>query len=174
MARRPLEREQVCLDGGRRTTQLMRDSLASAATKVSQMPRDNRQPAYATLAAIVLLVACASYSWRLAPAVIDSPQAGLPAVQAPDSVFLAADVTVIVWTRSGGCTRRGRLEQDSDNNIVTIRVFDSILVRAPSNTLCPDVLRHTRNQVNIRFSRVGTAILRAIGTDTVERTLVVR
>ena len=27
MARRPLEREQVCLDGGRRTTQLMRDSL---------------------------------------------------------------------------------------------------------------------------------------------------
>jgi len=27
VARRPLEREQVCLDGGRRTTQLMRDSL---------------------------------------------------------------------------------------------------------------------------------------------------
>ena len=30
MARRPLERERVCLDGGRRTTQLMRDSLGSA------------------------------------------------------------------------------------------------------------------------------------------------
>ena len=29
MARRPLERERVCLDGGRRTTQLMRDSLGS-------------------------------------------------------------------------------------------------------------------------------------------------
>jgi len=27
VVRRPLEREQVCLDGGRRTTQLMRDSL---------------------------------------------------------------------------------------------------------------------------------------------------
>ena len=27
MARRPLETEQVCLDGGRRTTQLMRESL---------------------------------------------------------------------------------------------------------------------------------------------------
>ena len=32
MARRPLEREQVCLDGGRRTTQLMRDSLGSNQT----------------------------------------------------------------------------------------------------------------------------------------------
>ena len=31
MARRPLEREQVYLDGGRRTTQLMRDSLGSTA-----------------------------------------------------------------------------------------------------------------------------------------------
>ena len=29
MARRPLETERVCLDGGRRTTQLMRDSLGS-------------------------------------------------------------------------------------------------------------------------------------------------
>jgi TonB family protein len=29
VARRPLEREGVCLDGGRRTTQLMRDSLGS-------------------------------------------------------------------------------------------------------------------------------------------------
>jgi hypothetical protein len=27
---KPLERELVCLDGGRRTTQLMRDSLGSA------------------------------------------------------------------------------------------------------------------------------------------------
>jgi TonB family protein len=30
VARRPLERERVCLDGGRRTTQLMRDSLGCA------------------------------------------------------------------------------------------------------------------------------------------------
>ena len=30
MARRPLERERIYLDGGRRTTQLMRDSLGSA------------------------------------------------------------------------------------------------------------------------------------------------
>jgi len=29
VARRPLEREQISLDGGRRTTQLMRDSLGS-------------------------------------------------------------------------------------------------------------------------------------------------
>ena len=29
MARRPLEKEDLCLDGGRRTTQLMRDSLGS-------------------------------------------------------------------------------------------------------------------------------------------------
>jgi hypothetical protein len=32
VARRPLERERVCLDGGRRTTQLMRDSLGSRDT----------------------------------------------------------------------------------------------------------------------------------------------
>jgi len=32
VARRPLEREEVYLDGGRRTTQLMRDSLGSSPT----------------------------------------------------------------------------------------------------------------------------------------------
>jgi len=32
VARRPLEREGVCLDGGRRTTQLMRDSLGGTRT----------------------------------------------------------------------------------------------------------------------------------------------
>jgi len=35
VARRPLEREQVYLDGGRRTTQLMRDSLGSATSDPS-------------------------------------------------------------------------------------------------------------------------------------------
>ncbi len=32
MARRPLEREPICLDGGRRTPQLMRDSLGRKPT----------------------------------------------------------------------------------------------------------------------------------------------
>ncbi|HET7250521.1 MAG TPA: hypothetical protein VFI79_11785 [Gemmatimonadales bacterium] len=36
MARRPLEKEQVHLDGGRRTTQLMRDSLGGATVAFSQ------------------------------------------------------------------------------------------------------------------------------------------
>jgi len=35
VARRPLERERIYCDGGRRTTQLMRDSLASALTPTS-------------------------------------------------------------------------------------------------------------------------------------------
>ena len=41
MARRPLEWEGLCLDGGRRTTQLMRDSLGSstALTMTSTAPR---------------------------------------------------------------------------------------------------------------------------------------
>jgi hypothetical protein len=38
VARRPLEREQVYLDGGRRTTQLMRDSLGAGIVKLSISP----------------------------------------------------------------------------------------------------------------------------------------
>jgi ankyrin repeat protein len=34
MARRPLERERICLDGGRRTTQLMRDSLGGTVSSI--------------------------------------------------------------------------------------------------------------------------------------------
>jgi hypothetical protein len=41
---RPLEREQVHLDGGRRTTQLMRDSLGSATSSAS---RPQKEPAMA-------------------------------------------------------------------------------------------------------------------------------
>ena len=36
MARRPLEKEGLYLDGGRRTTQLMRDSLGSMSTDLTQ------------------------------------------------------------------------------------------------------------------------------------------
>jgi len=35
VARRPLEREQIYLDGGRRTMQLMRDSLGSGSMRSS-------------------------------------------------------------------------------------------------------------------------------------------
>jgi hypothetical protein len=35
VARRPLEREGICLDGGRRTTQLMRDSLGGPTTPMA-------------------------------------------------------------------------------------------------------------------------------------------
>ena len=38
MARRPLEREQVYLDGGRRTTQLMRDSLGGSVEVILKRP----------------------------------------------------------------------------------------------------------------------------------------
>jgi len=42
--RRPLERKGVCLDGGRRTTQLMRDSLGGIPNATTKEPLSpNRQ-----------------------------------------------------------------------------------------------------------------------------------
>jgi hypothetical protein len=48
VARRPLERERIYLDGGRRTTQLMRDSLGGCTDKMR------------TLALLILASACAA------------------------------------------------------------------------------------------------------------------
>ena len=47
MARRPLEREQVYLNGGRRTTQLMRDSLGSIAMDYFDPSQPANSDAYA-------------------------------------------------------------------------------------------------------------------------------
>jgi hypothetical protein len=51
VARRPLEREPVYLDGGRRTTQLMRDSLGSRTGDMSHTPF--RKRIWPTLASIL-------------------------------------------------------------------------------------------------------------------------
>ena len=69
MARRPLEREQVYLDGGRRTTQLMRDSLGSTTKGVLMC----FQPRLVTLATLVFIIAACT-SRR---ASLDQPQYGL-------------------------------------------------------------------------------------------------
>ena len=42
MARRPLERERVYLDGGRRTTQLMRDSLGGTPVQTPPTPHSRK------------------------------------------------------------------------------------------------------------------------------------
>src|SRR5712692_1101586 len=151
----------------------MRDPLASAAI-MSAILHGARPRILLTPAALALLNGCAAYAWRLAPSVVDSPQANVAAFQTPDSVASAADATVTVWTRSGGCTRQGRAELNTGNNLATIHLYDSVLVRAPSNSLCPEVLRHTRHVFHIQFSQPGTAIIRVIGRDTIEHAVVVR
>jgi len=49
VARRPLEREQICLDGGRRTTQLMRDSLGGSRTRDHMWITQNAIDAFGAL-----------------------------------------------------------------------------------------------------------------------------
>jgi hypothetical protein len=126
------------------------------------------------LPACALLAACAPFAWRLDPSVIERPQANVPALQVPDSVTTGAPVTVTVWTKSGGCTRRGRTEVTTHDRVATIRLFDSVLVRSPDDYACPSVLRFARNVFSVQFSHSGPAIVRVIGTDTLERAVVIR
>ena len=86
MARRPLEREEVYLDGGRRTTQLMRDSLGGGTTKM---------PARALILRI-LLVLCG----------VETPLAAILAIRGfpfvgvlGGAVFMAGGGTVYWWER---------------------------------------------------------------------------
>ena len=130
--------------------------------------------AVAILSACGVLAGCAAFAWRLVPSVIERPHENVSAFQAPESVATFAPITVTVWTKSGGCTRRGRADVTTGDRVATIRLFDSVLVRSPDDYACPDVLRFGRNTFTVQFSRPGTAIVRVIGTDTLERAVVVR
>ena len=126
------------------------------------------------LSACGLLVACAAFAWRLTPSVIERPHDNVSAFQVlPDSVAIGAPVTVTVWTKSGGCTRKGHTDVRTRDRVATIRLFDSVLVRGPRDLGCPSVLRFARNVFAIQFSDPGLAIVRVIGTDTLEQTVVV-
>ena len=82
MARRPLEREQVYLDGGRRTTQLMRDSLGGDFSQVASvgvtLPATRLMPLLVSSASLLAL-ACAG--WRRIPTTSDSSLASRQQVQ---------------------------------------------------------------------------------------------
>ena len=123
------------------------------------------------------LAACAiiQSDWRLEPSPIGTDRATLPAVQIPDTVTAGVPDTVVVWTKGGGCTRRAAAQVASDDLVVTVRLFDSILVRMRENEACPAVAWVARRPVVIRFSQPGVGTIRVVGKDTlVERRIFVR
>ena len=85
----------------------------------------------------------------------------------------AAD-TVVAWTRGGGCTRIVSPKVTEDDLHVTIQLFDSVLIRQPDDYVCPAVRWDHRRTIAIRFSRAGVALVRVIGSDTVDHRVVVR
>ena len=82
--------------------------------------------------------------------------------------------TVVAWTRGGGCTRIVPPKITEDDLHVTIQLFDSVLVRRPDDYVCVAVRWDARRTVPLRFARPGLALVRVIGSDTTERTVVVR
>lgn len=124
------------------------------------------------------LVACAlsQSDWRLEPSPIGTDRATLPAVQIPDTMTAGVPETVVVWTKGGGCTRTAAPKVTSDNALVTISFFDSIVVRwRDTAEACPAVAWMARRKVAIHFSQLGIGIVRVLGKDTVvERSVVVR
>ena len=123
------------------------------------------------------MAACAIFQsdWRLEPSPIGTDRATLPAVQIPDTVTAGVPETVAVWTKGGGCTRRAAPQVASDDLLVTVRLFDSILVQMQDNEACPAVAWMARRPVVIHFSQPGVGTVRVVGRDTVvERRVVVR
>jgi len=112
--------------------------------------------------------------WQVAPSLIRSDRSTMRAVHVPDTMTAGVADTAIIWTKSGGCTRRGPTDIVSSGPLVTIRLFDSVLVRQPDDYACPAVLRFARRVVAIRFSQPGASLVRVVGTDTTESHVLVR
>lgn len=123
-----------------------------------------------------LLGACATsqLTWRLAPSVIYSERSDVPAVQVPDTITSGVATTIHISTKSGGCTRRGPTVVTSGDHLVTVRLFDSVLVRRPDDYVCPLILNLSRLPVVVRFSTPGLGLLRVIGADTIEHHVMIR
>jgi len=95
VARRPLEEEEVCLDGGRRTTQLMRDSLGGALTHLIRWGKE-------------AFVAC-TVLWLILTRVEAYANRDL---STPDEILMAASVVMLpfaavsVWQTASAASRR--------------------------------------------------------------------
>jgi len=126
------------------------------------------------LGSAVLAACAAKVGWRLIPSPIVSPGKPLPAVRVPDTMKVGLPDTVIVWTRGGGCTRTVPPQVTGDDLQVTIRLFDSVLVRQPDDYACPAVRWDARRTTAIRFARAGAALVRVVGSDTSDHVVVVR
>ena len=123
------------------------------------------------------LAACASGDvWRLRPSPILSTGSSVPAVHVSDTMIAGATDTVAVWTRGGGCTRTVPPRITAGDLQVTIRLFDSVLVRwgDDSASACPAVRWDARRTAAIHFSHPGRALVRVIGSDTIDHIVVVR
>ena len=140
------------------------------------MSRTSSMFAVPLLPTCALLAGCATsqLTWRLLPSVIEPPNPKATAIQVPDSAMAGAPMTIVVWTKGGGCMRKGRTEVTQRDRVATIRLFDSVLVRQPDDYACPSVLWFARNVFVVQFSHPGAGVVRVMGTDTLERTLVVR
>ena len=123
-----------------------------------------------------LLAACATteLTWRLAPSSIHSDRSEVAAIQAPDTISNGVPTTIYIWTEYGGCTRRGLTKVTSGDHLVTIWLFDSVLVRQPADYYCPAILSFAPVPVVLHFSAPGPGLLRVIGTDTVQHRIVVQ
>jgi len=154
--------------------QLKRDPLGSAASRYP-MYEFSRRALLELLFGCAILTACAAkVAWRLNPSPIMSPGSHVPAVHMPDTMNAGSADTVVAWTGGGGCTRMAPARITQDDLHVTIQLFDSVLVRQPDDYVCPAVRWDHRNTIAVRFSRPGVALVRVIGSDTIDHTVVVR
>ena len=134
-----------------------------------------RQRALSLVCASVAACAIFQSDWRLEPSPIGTDRPTLPAVQIPDTATAGVPETVVVWTKGGGCTRRAVPQVASDDLLVTVRLFDSIVVRMRDNEMCPAVAWIARRPVVIHFLHHGVGTVRVVGRDTVvERRVIVR
>jgi len=132
---------------------------------------------FAVLCAVLTGCARSEFGWRVAPSLIRSDRATIPAVQIPDTMTAGEPDTVIIWTQSGGCTRKGPTQIISYDTVVTIRLFDSLLVRGPHGPpdyACPLIRSFAWRRVEIRFSHPGQGVVRVVGTDTTQHAVVVQ
>lgn len=138
------------------------------------MDESSHQAMPAFVLACVVFTACTAKDvWRLTPSPIVAPGSSLPAVHVPDTMNVGVPDTVTVWTRGGGCTRFMTPQLTADDLHVTIRLLDSVLVQGRDD-ICPAVRWDHRNTVAIQFSGPGAALVRVIGSDTSDHTVVVR